>query len=179
MKTLTTFLFSLLLGGTLLAQDGFTAPRFVKTAISTSGCYAYLPKDVELGFDIEYSPDSARVYTGDFYSGDFHYAVIVVKLNGVELETAEDKEGMLISYLDYLQESFSIIESAGYGLGHTMESNPDAIGIIDYWVDEEEDQWSVKGWADGNTLGILFIYGATDYPSINASQLYLDGFRFN
>ena len=179
MKTLTIFLFSILLGGILLAQDDFTAPRFEKTAISTSGCFAYLPNDADLEFDIEYSPDSARVYTGDFYSGDFHYAVIVVKLNGVELETAEDKEGMLISYLDYLQESFSIIESAGYGVGHTMESNSDAIGIIDFWVDEEEDQWSVKGWADGNTMGILFIYGATEYPNYSVSQLYLNGFRFN
>lgn len=179
MKTLSTFLFCILFGGILFAQDEFTAPRFEKTAISTSGCYAYLPNDVEIEFSIEYSPDSARVYTGDFYSGDFHYAVIVVKLNGVELETAEDKEGMLVSYLDYLQESFSIIESAGYGMGHTLESNADAVGIIDFWVDEEEDQWSVKGWADGNTMGILFIYGATEYPSYNASQLFLNGFRFN
>ena len=160
-------------------DDDFTAPRFVKQPIENSGCYAYFPEDVEMAFDLSYSPDSSKVYTGDFLSGDFHYSIILVQLKDLVMEDAVEKEEMLVSYLDYLQESFSIVGAAGYGKGHTMESNPVAVGMIDYWEDNEGDQWSVKAWADGSTMAIMFIYGATEYPSYGAGQLFLNGFRFN
>jgi hypothetical protein len=180
MKTLAiSLILSLFWGFSNAQEDDFTPPRFVKQPIDNSGCYAYFPEDAEMVFDVSYSPDSAKVYTGDFLSGDFHYSIIVVKLHDLVMENAEEKETMLTSYLDYLQTSFSIVGAAGYGMGHTMESNPSAVGMIDYWEDEEGDQWSVKGWADGSTLAIMFIYGATEYPSFTAGQLFLNGFRFN
>lgn len=160
------------------AQD-FTAPRFTKTAIGESGCYAYMPPG-EIEFSLEYSPDSSKVYSGEIYVDGYSYAVIAVKFNeATVLETAEEKNDMLVSYLDFLKESFSITESAGYGMGHTLEKFPDAVGAIDYWLDVDGDVWEIKGWADSNTLGIMMIYGPTDYPNFNAQQLYLDGFRFN
>jgi len=160
------------------AQEEFTVPRFQKTAIGTSGCFAYMPPG-DLQVEIEYSPDSSQVYSGEIAVGDYSYAVIVVKLNGIVLETEEEKNDMLVSYLDFLQSSFSISESAGYGKGHTLEKFPEAVGMIDYWLDADGDVWEIMGWADSNTLGIMMIYGPTDYPNFNAQQLYLDGFRFN
>lgn len=180
MKTLIiSLIFSLFLGFSYTQDDDFKAPRFVKQPIENTGCYAYFPNDVEMVFDLSYSPDSSKVYTGDFLSGDFHYSIILVQLKDLVMEDAVEKEEMLVSYLDYLQESFSIVGSAGYGKGHTMESNPAAVGMIDYWEDNEGDQWSVKAWADGSTMAIMFIYGATEYPSYGAGQLFLNGFRFN
>lgn len=163
------------------AQDdtsSYTAPHFVKKPVSTSGCYAYFPDDVEMEFDLEYSPDSSEVFTGDFYSGGFHYAIIVIKLNNVEMADSEEKETMIISYLDYLQGTFNIVASAGYGKGHTHIVNTNATGIIDYWEDDEADQWAVKAWADGSTLAVMMIYGPTEYPNFNVQQVYLNGFRF-
>lgn len=180
MKTLAISLILSLFSGFSHAQDDdFTPPRFVKQPIENSGCYAYFPEDVEMVFDVSYSPDSAKMYTGDFLSGNFHYSIIVVKLNDLTMEDAAEKEEMLVSYLDYLQESFSIVGAAGYGKGHTLESNPAAVGMIDYWEDEEGDQWSVKAWADESTMAVMFIYGPTEYPSYTAGQLFLNGFRFN
>ncbi|ASS50635.1 MAG: hypothetical protein A3D31_13815 [Candidatus Fluviicola riflensis] len=180
MKTLTLSLVLFLFYGFSLAQeDEFTPPRFVKQPIENTGCYAYFPNDVEMVFDLSYSPDSSKVYTGDFLSGNFHYSIILVQLKDLVMQTTEEKDDMLVSYLDYLQGTVGIVGSAGYGKGHTMESNPSAVGIIDYWEDDEGDQWSVKAWADGSTMAILFIYGATEYPSYGAGQLFLNGFRFN
>jgi len=159
-------------------QEDYKAPRLRKVAISNSGCYAYLPSD-DIEVDLSYSEDSAAVYTTDFSDGDYHFAVIVVQLNGVVLESAEDKTKMLEGYMDFLQTQFAIVSAAGYGEGHTIESEPNAVGVIDYWLDEDDDHWEVKGWANANTLGIMMIYGANDYPIFNIQQMYLDGFRFN
>lgn len=180
MKTLIFLILPLFLVGTLRAQSAdFTPPRLVKTAIGASGCHAYLPDDAEIAFDVSYSPDSSVVYTGDFASGDFHYAVIVVKLNNMVLETLEEKQAMLTSYLDFLQSEFSITESAGYGMGHTLTAYPDATGVLDYWEDADLDEWTVKAWADGSTMAVMAVYGATDYPSYSALEVYLNGFRFD
>ncbi len=180
MKTLIFSLLLMLFCGFSQAQDDeFNVPRFVKQPIENTGCYAYFPSDAEMTFDLSYSPDSSKVYTGDFLSGDFHYSIILVQLKDLVMENTEDKENMLVAYLDYLRESFSIVGSAGYGKGHTMESNPSAAGMIDYWQDDEGDLWMVKAWADGSTIAVMLIYGTIEYPSYSAAQLFLDGFRFN
>lgn len=164
---------------TVSAQGSdFTPPRLVKKAISTSGCFAYFPEESDTEYEISYSPDSSVVYTGDFASGDFHFSIILVKFHQFSINTPEEKEDLLVSYMDYLQGLFSIELSAGYGKGHTHPENTEAIGIIDYWQDSDGDQWSVKGWIDNTTLAVMCIYGPTDYPNVNIQQLYFNGFRF-
>ena len=160
------------------AQEEYQAPRLHKTAIGKSGCYAYMPQG-EIEFDLAYSPDSSTVYTGEITEGDFNYGIIVIKMKETVLATTEDRINMVESYLDYLKEQFAITDAAGYGEGHTMENYPDAVGVIDYWIDEDKDTWQIKGWVDSNTIGILMIYGPTEYPNFNVQQMYLDGFRFN
>lgn len=180
MKTALLTGFLLFLGFGLFAQDGEEkVPRFHKVKIGTSDTYAYFPNDEEFTCEVSYSPDSSKVYTGEVLCGNYHFAIIVVKLNGTELVNQEEREDMLMNYMNYLQEAFSIIGAAGYGKGHTMEKYPEATGIIDYWEDEDGDQWAVKGWADTNTLAVLMLYGTGTYPHYTAQELFLDGFRFD
>lgn len=175
---LTVTLICLLFITNCFSQKDFKVPRLQKTALGKSGCFAYMPKG-DLTCQLTYSIDSSEVYNCDISEGDFVYSVIVVKLKDTRLSTEEDKNDMLIDYLDFLQTNFSITESAGYGLGHTLNNYPEAVGILDYWKDSENNQWSVKGWADSSTIGIMMLQGPTDYPSFNVQQLFLDGFRFN
>ncbi len=88
-------------------------------------------------------------------------------------------EDLLIGYMAYLHEQFGITEAVGVGKGHTLESAPGARGVIDYWKDADGVQYAVKGWVNQQALGILMVYGLTEYPHFNLQQLYLDGFRFN
>ena len=163
---------------TLSAQTAQKVPRLTKTAVSNSGCYAYFPSSTDkIKFELTYSQDSAKVYTGEVIDGDYHFAIIVVKMKE-KLPNYEEKEKMLVGYLDYLQTAFEITNAAGYGKGHQLESNPNATGIIDYWEDAEENKWSIKAWADENTLAVMMLYGPKEYPIFNVQQMYLDGFRF-
>lgn len=174
---LTTFL--MVLAANLFAQtEDIKVPRLVKKTLENTGCSAYFPNDEELVLELSYSEDSSKVYTGEVYSGDHHFAIILVKLNDMELQNKEEKESIMVNYLDYLQENFSIESAAGYGKGHTMESDPDAVGVIDYWEDVDGDQWAVKAWANKKFLAVLMLYGPIEYPLFNVQQLFLDGFRF-
>ena len=159
-------------------QEDYKVPRLRKVAIGNSGTYAYMPSE-NIEVDLSYSEDSSEVYTTEYDDGNYHFSIIVVKLKSTLLESPEDKTNLLESYLDFLQTQFEVTSAAGYGEGHTMESEPDAIGVLDYWVDKDDDHWEVKGWANSNTLGIMMIYGANDYPIFNVQQMYLDGFRFH
>ncbi len=178
MTKLLTTLFLLSIAQYLLAQSTPKVPRLSKTPIGNTGSFAYLPENKATNpFELSYSPDSSKVYTGDFLEGEHHFSVILVKFN-FSLNTQLEKENMILNYLEYLKTSFNIVQSAGYGKGHTLESAPEATGVIDYWVDKDKDKWAIKAWADGNTLAVMMLYGATEYPIFNVQQMFLNGFRF-
>ena len=170
------FLCILPISSDLNAQN---APRFVKTDIADSGVKLYLPGTAD-PVNISYSQDSSKVYTietidsttGDYY----HFGSIVAELNGVDLQGQEEE--MLIQYMDYLQTALAIESTAGYGKGHTLETHPSAKGVLDYWVDESDDHWIVKGWAAESTIFVMFIYGPSDYPNQNVVDVFFKGARF-
>jgi hypothetical protein len=151
-------------------------PRFEKFPVGNTGCTVYTPGDPN--FELAYSEDSSLVYTGEVATDSFNYFVICVAFAQPMSDLPSERETLLTNYLNYLQQSFGITESAGYGLGHTMEGHPDAQGMIDFWVDGDGDQWQIKGWIDKNHLAVLGIYGSGTYPYFNAAQLFLNGFRF-
>ncbi len=162
----------------LSAQN--TVPRLSKFSVAQTGCSVYFPGDPG-AFERSLSQDSSEVYTGEVEHGDFFFALILVNFTDATAEgfkTKEDKELVMENYLDFLQEQFGITEAAGYGRGHTLESAPDAAGVIDYWEDAEKTQYAVKSWCNGRFLSVLLLYGAKEYPHFNVQQMFLNGFRF-
>jgi hypothetical protein len=159
---------------TIYSQE--PVPRFQKYPVLETGCSYYLPDSVD--FETSYSEDSSVVITGEVMFGDYFFSTITVKFSEDMEATPDDLPVMLESYMNFLMGSFDIVESAGIGWGHTLESNPDAIGAIDYWVDSEGTQFAVKAWCDEDFMAILFLYGYEEYPYFNAQQMFLDGFRF-
>lgn len=164
---------------TLCAQE-VPVPRFSKYQIGNTGRFAYLPADPG-DFEVAESEDGSNVYWGEAVFGEYFFAVIMVEFADVFQENPdpEEMEILLTVYMDYLQEQFEITSATGYGKGHTMESNPDALGIIDFWEDANETQYAVKGWIDKEVLAVLLLYGPDEFPHFNARQLFLNGFRFN
>jgi hypothetical protein len=174
MKFLLTIL--VVLGFTLFSS-GQSVPRFQKGDISNSGCKAYFPNTIPT-FELSYSEDSSKVYVGEVKVDEFAFGIICVKFVEKMDISNSDKETLLISYLDFLKTTFKIKEAVGYGKGHTLESCPSALGVIDYWQDEQGDAWQVKGWINESHLSVMYIYGKSDYPNINISGMFLNGFRF-
>lgn len=180
MKSLATFLSFLVLPFFLAAQSDtkIPVPRLSKIPIGQSGCSAYFPDGMS-EFELSKSEDGSDVYTGEANVDGYYFACITVKFaEPLTNISAEEQEELLISYMDYLKNNFGIITSAGVGRGHTLESAPDARGVLDYWEDAEKTKFAVKGWVNSNYIGIMILYGPTEYPIFNVQQMYLDGFRF-
>ncbi len=162
----------------VVGQSDYKAPRLTKTAISNTGCFAYLPnQNIEHKFELNYSPDSSKVYTGEFADGEFSFTIILVKMNAT-LTSVEEKDEMLTGYLDYLKTTFEINNATGYGKGHLLPSSPTAIGFIDYWEDEDDTKYAIKAWTDENVIAVMMLYGPKEYPYFTVQQMFLDGFRF-
>jgi hypothetical protein len=167
----------------LLLSLAFTSakaqvPRFSKYPINQTGHFAYFPADPG-EFAVSKSDDGADVYTAEVELDSSFYGMIVVDFvpGTMDGSSKENMEELLIGYLDYLQTQFMIASAAGYGKGHTLESNLNAVGVIDYWEDETGFEYKVKAWADTKTLAVLYIGGKE--PIFNVQEMYLNGFRFN
>lgn len=181
-KTLLTCYFLTVVLSGIFSQDTGSAspkiPRLSKTDIGQSGCAAYLPAEMP-EFDLQKSEDGADVYTSEVAIDSFVFGCIAVKFTeAFEDSSPENQEELLISYMEFLKGAFEITDATGYGKGHTLESAPDARGVIDYWKDDAGNQYVVKGWINRKYIGFLYIGGAGDYPYFNLQQMYLDGFRF-
>jgi hypothetical protein len=145
-----------------------------KYPISNSACSLY--SYCESKYDVDYSDDSSKVYTGECSSGDVTYGVICIKLlHPVEDLTAAEE--MMISYVDYLKVSFDIKSAVGYGKGHRLGNNENTRGILDYWEDKDKDKWKIKSWTDGKYIGFLYAYSKKELPE-NKVNLFLESFRF-
>jgi hypothetical protein len=153
---------------------GQSTPRFQKANILTSGCAAYFPNGIP-AFEMTLSEDSSKVYTGEVNVDNYVFGIICVKLSE---KVGSEKEDLLINYLDFLKSAFKIKGSAGYGKGHTLESCPSAVGVIDYWEDADGTKYQIKGWINESYLAVLYINGKTDYPNLNIANVFLNGFRF-
>jgi hypothetical protein len=159
-----------LTAGNVWSQD---VPRFSKIELG-AGMKAYFPDKPEVKHTL--SEDSSDVYTCEVTWKEFFFSTIAVKFSQALPE--ENLEPLAESYLDFLKGQFGVTEAAGYGRGHTMESNPKAKGIIDYWEDSDKNQYSVKVWIDPNYMGVMMVYGPKEFPNVNVTQLFLNGFRF-
>jgi hypothetical protein len=173
--------FSCLVICLLVAAVGFgqnPIPRLSKIPIGDSGCSAYFPAGLET-FELSYSEDSSKVYTGEIYASNYVFGTITIKF--AQPITADEEmyfDTLAIGYLEFLRTVFEITSYAGIGSGHTLESNPNAKGYIDYWEDVEGDKWAVKAWIDGNYLSVMYIAGDIDNMNFNLQQMFLNGFRF-
>lgn len=158
------------------AEDKEPVPRFERVDLGTTGLSAYMPRGFP-PFDVTTSQDGSTVHSGELRLGGFTFACIALRLKE-PLGADDDREGMLVSYLDFLKTTFGVTQSAGYGRGHTVDSEPLARGVIDYWDDADKVHYAVKGWVTLTHLAVLMVYGPGDYPYLTAQQAYLDGIRF-
>jgi len=160
------------------ASGTFKAPRFVRSNLGDLGVSAYLPKDFP-SFDASKSQDGSDVRSGSLDADGYTYSCIAVRFAERMDAEPDELEVLLESYLDFLKGAFEATESAGYGRGHTLESDPEVRGLLDYWKSGPNNEHVVMGWVNQTHLIVLAISGPRQYPAFPAQQLYLRGARFS
>ncbi|MFN8254421.1 MAG: hypothetical protein U0W24_01950 [Bacteroidales bacterium] len=151
--------------------------RFEKYQVNETGFYCYFPKDPGQ-FQVQISEDGMNIYLGETEANGNKFGLVLVVFQGqFKNSTKQELIDLLTAYMDYLKTTFDISKAAGYGYGHTMESNSDAQGIIDYWESSTGKEFNVKGWIDQSALAFLYISGKEEL-NYNYTQLFMNGFRF-
>ena len=146
-----------------------------KYEIAKSGCSVYM-FCAPGRFEEDYSEDSSKVYTAECSLDDgIHYGVVCVKLL-TPIDNLNEAEDMLTSYLDYLKINFGIKSAVGYGKGNRLNNNEKTRGIVDYWTDDEKNNWKIKAWTDGKFIGVLYAYSAKELPESKV-DVFLNSFR--
>jgi hypothetical protein len=146
-----------------------------KYPIAESGCAAYFYCNPGK-FELSYSPDSSKVYTSECIVDGTGYGAICVKFKD-PINNIDNAEGVLVAYLDYLKTNFKIVSAAGYGKGHRLNGKENIHGIIDYWKDEEKNNWKIKGWTNGSLIVIMYAYSKQELPETKVN-VFLDGIVF-
>ena len=162
----------------LLLLAGVTAVHsqsLKKYDITGSGCSVYSFCDPGK-FEMTLSQDSAKVYTSECENEGTHYGVICIKMVS-SIAPLSDAEEVLISYLDYLKTAFKITSAAGYGKGHRLRDNENTRGVIDYWQDDEKNNWKIKGWTNGDFIAVVYAYSLKELPDSKVNT-FLDGLVF-
>jgi hypothetical protein len=173
MKNLFVLNFLIIIAFSVNAQYG----NFRKYQIEQTGYYCYLPTDPGK-FDEQHSQDGQLMYTKEVYVNDITFGIITVFLNeSFANSSADELKSLLVSYMEFLKQQFEITGAAGYGYGHTLESNPKAQGVLDYWEDKDGKNLVVKGWIDNKALAFLFVMGI-ELPNQNVQSMFLNGFVF-
>lgn len=91
------------------------------------------------------------------------YGVISITLkNGYH--RLNDAEAALVQFLQQLQPIFAIQHSTGVATTHDACASIRA--LTDYWQDEEQKDWKVKGWTNGATINVLYIKNIALIPVI-------------
>ena len=151
--------------------------RFAKYQVNQTGYFCYFPKDPGL-FEVQVSEDGMNIYLAETEANACKFGLILVIFDGqFKNSSKQDLKDLLTAYMDHLKTTFNISEAVGYGYGHSLESNSDAQGAIDYWKSTSGEEFNIKGWIDQNALAFLYVSGKV-LPDYNYIQLFLNGFRF-
>jgi hypothetical protein len=156
----------------ILATSGIKGQTLKKYRIGASGCAAYFLCDPGT-FQLDKSPDSSDVYTGECNAGNTSFGVICVKIKD-KIDKLDVSEETLVAYLDYLKGNLNITKAAGYGKGHHLKNKENVRGIIDYWKDKDDVNWKVKGWTDGKFIVVMYVYAKEEIAEAKANA-FLDG----
>jgi hypothetical protein len=150
-------------------------PRFTKYDVAETGAKVYMPTEVT--FERSESEDGSDVYTAECEFAEVKYYAIVVHFADNLGDDPDAWEELLISYMDFLREALEIEDWLDPGKGHTLDSHPEARGVINYGANADGREFSFKGWVDDEMLAVLIIehVGEMNY---NVQQMYLNGFRF-
>lgn len=172
------FSFALILCVFAASSQEAAKASFRKYPVASTGCNIYFPAPPET-WTLEKSQDSSDVYTNSVIIENLAFDAIVVKLaEPMEEWTNEEKQDLLISYLDYLKGELKVIEAAGYGRGQILQSNEAATGVLDFWKFEDGTQGKVKAWANDTYLAVLLVSGVSDPSDKSIADVFLNGFRF-
>ncbi len=150
---------------------------FKNYPISTTGYSALFPADPGPPY-VTLNNSELPEYTLEVSSNGKRYGLQLIVLEKNFLNSdKETLESLLVMYMQLLKLSYDVTSGIGYIREQKHPSNANATGILDFWEDERNAQWAVKGWVDKTALVVMYVHT----PNQNGMEVpyeFLDGFTF-
>ena len=148
-----------------------TSRKFKSYFIGNTGCSALMFTN---NFKKNITPSGDHFYFNEFSEKNVTYGLICISLKQ-EYELRDTTE-MLAGYINKLRAPYFILHNTG--LSQTADWNHlSSIVLEDYWQDGNQQDWKVKGYADGKTMAILYVKNI-GHVEVKKQDLFLDGFHF-
>ena len=161
-----------LLTASLVLYKSAKKPR--KIRIGDTHCSVLFSPDAE--FDYTKSEDGDEMYFAEYTEKEVSYGVLCARIaSPLPLDEARD---VMDSYLERLHKPFHALYNTGIDLCQPLDTERNCIKMVDYWQDEDEMDWKVKGYTDGQTIAVLYVKNINQ-STVEQQDLFLDSFSMH
>jgi hypothetical protein len=158
-----------LLTASLVLYKSSKKPR--KTFIGDTNCSVNFSPDAV--FDFTQSEEGDQLYFAEYTEKSAGYGVLFAKVNA-KLPLEEAQEVMTV-YLNRLRKPFNALYNTGVDLCQSWSKEDDCIKMVDYWQDEDNLDWKVKGYTDGEIIAVLYVKNINEI-TVEKQDEFLDSF---
>ena len=160
-----------LLTASLVLYQSSKKPR--RTIIGDTNCsVVFSPEAV---FDFTESEDGDQLYFAEHIEKNSSYGVLCARV-GSRLPLEEAQE-VMTTYINRLRRPFHALYSTGIDLCQNRSQDSHCIKMVDYWQDEDNFDWKVKGYTDGEVIAVLYVKNINEID-VEKQDEFLDSFWF-
>ena len=124
-------------------------------------------------FDFTESEEGDQLYFAEYTEKNVSYGVLCAKVHStLPLEEAQEVMG---TYLNRLRKPFNALYNTGVDLCQTWDKDDTSIKMVDYWQDEDNLDWKVKGYTDGEFIAVLYVKNINEI-TVEKQDEFLDSF---
>ena len=145
--------------------------RFKRYFIGNTGCSSLLLSDKNV-LHIKKTNDGDTVYFNEHTINGVTYGLIMVQMK--EAYTLKQAENILVQYINQSRKPFGI----SHNISMQVENMPAHIKITDYWQDDANVDWKIKGYTNGKSLAVLYVKNISN-AAVRDHDAFLNGFQFN
>ena len=120
---------------------------------------------------VNFSPDAVFDFTESEEGDQLYFAEYKVH-STLPLEEAQEVMG---TYLNRLRKPFNALYNTGVDLCQTWDKDDTSIKMVDYWQDEDNLDWKVKGYTDGEFIAVLYVKNINEI-TVEKQDEFLDSF---
>lgn len=158
-----------LLTASLVLYKSSKKPR--KTFIGDTNCSVHFSPDAV--FDFTQSEEGDQLYFAEYTEKSVGYGVLCARVHSIlPLDEAQD---VMNSYLNRLRKPFNALYNTGVDLCQTWNKEDGSIQMVDYWQDEDNLDWKVKGYTNGEIIAVLYVKNINEI-TVEKQDEFLDSF---
>lgn len=156
-----------LLTASLVLYKSSKKPK--RTFIGDTNCSVLFSPDAT--FDFSRSEEGDQLYFAEHTDKAITYGVLCAHIHSrLPLDEAGD---VMTTYLNRLRKPFNAPYNTGVNLCENRVS--DCVTMVDYWQDEDNLDWKVKGYTDGQTIAVLYVKNINE-TTVEKQDEFLDSF---